>query len=140
MNLNQILELSVVLDNEHFRKVFPRLYKGDGYIAESGEEYINQSLNSKGITVIYRDSQYKKKIRLIVNMYLLINDASDIDRLIRKLDKRIIEYFNGKYRIDDFGGDEFYYRYGCRYPDKCFGILESYSEDWPSERFLSGWL
>ena len=63
---------------------------------------IDRSLGSKGITVIYRDSQYKKKIRVIVNTYLLVDDVSDIDRLIRKLDKRIIEYFNGKYRIDDF--------------------------------------
>ena len=102
MNLNQILELSMVLDNEHFQKVFPRLYKGEGYIVESREEYTDQSLSSKGITVIYRDSQYKKKIRLIVNTYLLVDDVSDIDRLIRKLDKRITEYFNGKYRIDDF--------------------------------------
>lgn len=102
MNLNQILELSMVLDNEHFQKVFPRLYKGEGYRVESREEYIDQSLSSKGITVIYRDSQYKKKIRLIVNTYLLADDVSDIDRLTRKLDKRITEYFNGKYRIDDF--------------------------------------
>lgn len=102
MNLNQILELSMVLDNEHFQRVFLRLYKGEGYIVESREEYIDQSLSSKGITVIYRDSQYKKKIRLIVNTYLLVDDVSDIDRLIRKLDKRITEYFNGKYRIDDF--------------------------------------
>ncbi len=102
MNLNQILELSMVLDNEYFQKVFPRLYKGEGYIVESREEYTDQSLSSKGITVIYRDSQYKKKIRLIVNTYLLVDDVSDIDRLIRKLDKRITEYFNGKYRIDDF--------------------------------------
>lgn len=102
MNLNQILELSMVLDNEHFQKVFPRLYKREGYIVESREEYIDQSLSSKGITVIYRDSQYKKKIRLIVNTYLLADDVSDIDRLTRKLDKRITEYFNGKYRIDDF--------------------------------------
>ena len=102
MNLNQILELSMVLDNEHFQRVFFRLYKGEGYIVESREEYIDQSLSSKGITVIYRDSQYKKKIRLIVNTYLLVDDVSDIDRLIRKLDKRITEYFNGKYRIDDF--------------------------------------
>lgn len=102
MNLNQILELSMVLDNENFRKVFTRLHKENGYMDEDGEEYVDQSLCSKGITVIYRDSQYKKKVRLIVNTYLLIGDASDIDRLIRKLDKRIIEYFNGKYRVNDF--------------------------------------
>ena len=102
MYVNQILELSMVLDNEHFQKVFARSYNGEDYIDEDSGEFIDHSLSSKGITVIYRDSQYKKKIRVIVNTYLLAEDASDIDRLIRKLDKRIIEYFNGKYRIDDF--------------------------------------
>ncbi len=102
MNLNQILELSAVLDNEHFQKVFDSAYKRNGYMDENGEEYIDYSLSGKGITVIYRDSQYKKKIRLIVNTYLLLDDVSDTDKLIRKLDKRITEYFNSKYQMDDF--------------------------------------
>lgn len=102
MNLNQVFELSAVLDNEHFQKVFARSYDGEDYIDGDSGEYIDRSLSGKGITVIYRDSQYKKKIRVIVNTYLLVDDVSDIDRLIRKLDKRIIEYFNGKYRIEDF--------------------------------------
>lgn len=102
MNLNQVFELSAVLDNEHFQKVFARSYDGGDYIDGDSGEYIDRSLSGKGITVIYRDSQYKKKIRVIVNTYLLVDDVSDIDRLIRKLDKRIIEYFNGRYRIDDF--------------------------------------
>ena len=102
MNLNQVFELSAVLDNEHFQKVFARSYDGEDYIDGDSGEYIDRSLSGKGITVIYRDSQYKKKIRVIVNTYLLVDDVSDIDRLIRKLDKRIIEYFNGRYRIDDF--------------------------------------
>lgn len=102
MNLNQILELSAVLDNEHFQKVFDSAYKRNGYMDENGEEYIDYSLSGKGITVIYRDSQYKKKIRLIVNTYLLMDDVSDTDKLIRKLDKRITEYFNSKYQMDDF--------------------------------------
>ena len=102
MNLNQVFELSAVLDNEHFQKVFARSYDGEDYIDGDSGEYIDRSLSGKGITVIYRDSQYKKKIRLIINTYLLGDDTSDIDRLIRKLDKRIIEYFNGKYRIEDF--------------------------------------
>ena len=102
MYVNQILELSMVLDNEHFQKVFARSYNGEDYIDEDSGEFMDHSLSSKGITVIYRDSQYKKKIRLIVNTYMLVDDASDIDRLIRKLDKRIAEYFNGRYRIVDF--------------------------------------
>lgn len=102
MNLNQVFELSAVLDNGHFQKVFAKSYDGEDYIDGDSGEYIDRSLSGKGITVIYRDSQYKKKIRVIVNTYLLVDDVSDIDRLIRKLDKRIIEYFNGKYRIEDF--------------------------------------
>lgn len=102
MNLNQVFELSTVLDNEHFQKVFARSYNGEGYIDEDSGKYIDRSLSGKGITVIYRYSQYKKKIRLIINTYLLVDDASDVDRLLRKLDKRITDYFNGKYRIDDF--------------------------------------
>lgn len=31
-----------------------------------------------------------------------MDDVSDIERLTRKLGKRITEYFNGKYKIDDF--------------------------------------
>ena len=102
MNLNQILELSTVLDNEHFQKVFARSYNGEDYIEEDRGEYIDYSLSSRGITVIYRDSQYKKKIRLIVNTYLLLDDAADTDKLVRKLDKRITEYFNYKYNLEDF--------------------------------------
>lgn len=102
MNLNQVLELSTVLDNEHFQKVFARLYNGEDYIEENRGEYIDYSLSSRGITVIYRDSQYKKKIRLIVNTYLLLYDAADTDKLVRKLDKRITEYFNYKYNLEDF--------------------------------------
>ena len=102
MNLNQILELSTVLDNEHFQKVFARSYNGEDYIDEDNGEYIDHSLSSRGITVIYRDSQYKKKIRLIVNTYLLMDDVADTDKLVRKLDKRITEYFNYKYNLEDF--------------------------------------
>ncbi len=92
MNLNQVFELSTVLDNEHFQKVFARSYNEEDYIDEDSGEYIDYSLSGKGITVIYCDSQYKKKIRLIVNTYLLLDDVSDTGKLIRKLDKRIAEY------------------------------------------------
>lgn len=102
MNMNQVVELSAVLDNEHFQKVFARSYNGEDYIDEDSGEYIDYSLSGKGITIIYRDSQYKKKIRLIVNTYLLLDDVSDTGKLIRKLDKRIAEYFDYKYHLEDF--------------------------------------
>lgn len=51
-------------------------------------EYVDQSLEEKGITVIYRDSQYKKKIKLIVNMGRLLNGYKfDADKVTRKLNK-----------------------------------------------------
>ena len=56
----------------------------------------------KGITVIYRDSRYKKRIRLLVNTSLVVADSSNTDKLIRKLGKRIDEYFDHKYGLDDF--------------------------------------
>ncbi len=102
MDLNQILELSMVLDSKHFQKALERYYKGNGYMDGAGKEYIDCSLSPNGITVIYRDSQYKKKIRLAVNTYLFLDDASDTEKLLHKLDKCIIEYFSHKYQLDDF--------------------------------------
>lgn len=67
------------------------------------DEYIDCSLVEKGITVIYRDSQYKRKIWLIVNMVQLL-DGSEPNpcRIVRKLNKHIGEYFGFKYQINDF--------------------------------------
>ncbi len=102
MDLNQILELSMELDSTHFQKAFERYYNGNAHMDESGKEYIDRSLSSNGITITYRDSQYKKKIKLTVNTYLFLDDTSDTERMIRKLDKRITEYFSHKYQLDDF--------------------------------------
>lgn len=103
MYINQVFELSMVLDKERFRKVLDRAYKIAGYMESDEKGYIDHSLSFKGITVVYRDSQYKKKVKLIVDSALMLNGRlSDTDRLIRKLDKRINEYFNFKYKLDDF--------------------------------------
>lgn len=102
MYINQVLELSMDLDRDRFQKVLNRIYKKAGYLEGDNEEYIDQSMASRGITVIYRNSQYKKKIKLIVEPRLVSDSKlSDTDRLIRKLDKRINEYFDFKYRLDD---------------------------------------
>jgi hypothetical protein len=67
------------------------------------DEYIDQSLEEKGITVIYRDTSYKKKIKLIVNIGQLMNGCEfDADKVTRKLNKRIGEYFGFKYKLGDF--------------------------------------
>lgn len=102
MHINQFFELSMVLDNDKFQKVLSRAYEAD-YLDENGKEYIDRSLESKGIVVTYRDSQYKKKVKLIVNSGLLLDcNKTDPDKIVRKLEKRIDEYFDHKYQIEDF--------------------------------------
>ena len=103
MYINQVFELSMVLDNERFQKVLNRVRRKNGYMEENEDGYIDSFLSSKGVTVMYRDSQYKKKIKLIVEPGLVLDSKqTDPDRFIRKLDKRINEYFDLKYRLDDF--------------------------------------
>lgn len=103
MYINQIFELCMVLDNEKFQKVLNRAYKKAGYLEDDEGEYIDRSLVHKGITVMYRDSQYKKKIRIIADAGPAFDcGVSDADKFIRKLDKHIKEYFNFKYQMDNF--------------------------------------
>ena len=103
MYINQIFELSMVLDNKRFHKVFKHVYNKDGYMEKKEDEYIDLSLERKGITVIYRDSQYKKKVKVIVNIGRLLNGCEfDPDKVTRKLNKRIGEYFDFSYKLDDF--------------------------------------
>lgn len=56
----------------------------------------------KGITVIYRDSRYKKKVRVLINAGMVVDDPSDTGKLLRKLGTRIEEYFDHRYTLDDF--------------------------------------
>ena len=98
MYINQTFELCMVLDNEKFQKVLNRAYKKAGYLEDDEGEYIDRSLAHKGITFMYRDSRYKKKIRIIADA----GQASNADKFIRKLDKHIKEYFGFKYQMGDF--------------------------------------
>ena len=103
MYINQIFELSMVLDNDKFQKVLSIAYNKADYLDATGKEYIDLSMEDKGIVVIYRDSQYKKKVKLMVNAGLFMGcEKRDPDRFVRKLDKRIGDYFNHKYQIEDF--------------------------------------
>ncbi|MCI8968790.1 MAG: hypothetical protein HFH75_14670 [Lachnospiraceae bacterium] len=103
MYINQIFELSMTLNNENFQKVLNKAYRRTDYLEENENEYIDRSLLSKGITVVYHNSQYKKKVKLIVDSGLIAGGkSSDPDRLIRKLDKHMNEYFNYKHRLNDF--------------------------------------
>lgn len=101
MYIKQYLELSMVLNDERFHKILSRVYHKADCIEK--EEYADQSLEEKGIVVIYRDSQYKKKIKLVVNVERLLDgNKPDPNRIVRKLNKRIAEYFEYKYTLDDF--------------------------------------
>lgn len=103
MYINKVFELTMMLDNEKFHKVIDKIISREEYLEETEDGYIDQSLGSKGITVVYRDSQYKKKIKLFVNLGLMVDCGTpDPDKLIRKLVKRISEYFGYKYQLDDF--------------------------------------
>ena len=103
MYINEIFELSMVLDHERFYQIFKHVYSKIGCMENGEDEYIDQSLEEKGITVIYRDTSYKKKIKLIVNTGQLLNGCEfDADKVTRKLNKRIGEYFDFKYKLDDF--------------------------------------
>lgn len=102
MHLNCTFELSIVLDTEKFQKVFTKVYNRI-VCMERNEEYIDQFMASKGIAVVYCNNQYKKKVKLIVNSNIFMGgEMSEPDKFIRKLDKRIGEYFGYKYKLDDF--------------------------------------
>jgi len=100
MFLQVIFHLTLILDSVKFTKLFDRAYSTLDHVDEN--KHADYSL-AKGITVMYCDSQYKKKIKLIVNPYQLLDtDKPNPDKLICKLEKRISGYFNNKYRLDDF--------------------------------------
>ena len=71
MVINQTFELSMILDTDQFQRIFDNKV---GYLKELDDEYLDPSLVAKGITIIYRDSRYKKKVRLLVNAGVVVND------------------------------------------------------------------
>ena len=132
MYINQIFELSMTLNNENFQKVLNKAYRRTDYLEENENEYIDRSLSSKGITAVFRDSQYKKKIKLIVDSRLITDGKkSDPDRLIRKLDKHMNVYFDCKYRLNDFvlSGAVLDVNIDVHDHEKCFSISKSFKKD-----------
>lgn len=98
MFTNQVFRLTMVLDTNKFDSIFSR----HDLLATDGDEYMDSSLAHKGITVLYRNSQYKK-VCLVVNSTLILKGKTlDTHKLIRKLEKRIDEYFRGKYSLENF--------------------------------------
>ena len=103
MNINHIFELSMVLDGEKFHKVFDKVRDHMESLEKIGDEYIDHSLDSEGMTITYRSSQYRKKIKILVSSGACSKwSIADPEKFIRKLDKRIREYFGFKYKLNDF--------------------------------------
>lgn len=103
MYINPIYELSMILDNEKFQKVLSRAHKRTGCLEENDGEYVDRSMTAKGMTVAYRDSQYKKKVKVVINSERVTDyDKTELDKFLRKIDKRIGEYFDYKYNVEDF--------------------------------------
>ncbi len=102
MYIHCTFELSMVLDSEKFHKVLAKKCDRSEYLEQNDEEYVDRSLVQGGITVIYRDSQYKKKIRVIIDLSMDLKEKCDVIRTVCKLDKRMEEYFGYRYRMNDF--------------------------------------
>ena len=103
MNINHIFELAMVLDGEKFHKVFDKVRDHMESLEKIGDEYIDHSLDSEGMTITYRSSQYRKKIKILVSSGACSKwSIADPEKFIRKLDKRIKEYFGFKYKLNDF--------------------------------------
>ena len=101
MHINRVFELSMMLDSDKFEEIFSQAYCGDDYSDE--EEYTDHSMTSRGVTVKYRASQYKKKVKILADVFTMTNgDTTDTDKFLRKLEKRISEYFDSCYRLEDF--------------------------------------
>lgn len=99
MYINRVFKLKMVLDTNEFDRVLSK----HTLLESDGDEYIDPSLAYKGITVRYRDSQYKKKVSLIVNSALVLKGKEhDTHKLVHKLEKRIGEYFGGQYSLENF--------------------------------------
>lgn len=103
MYINQIYELYMSLDHENFEKVFNRARGHPSDLVKDGEDYTDKSLNTKGLTVVYRNTQYNKKVYVRINFVMIWNgDSNDLCGSIQELDRCIRKYFGYKYKLSDF--------------------------------------
>ena len=101
MYINCVVELSVVLDNDKFHKLLSRVYKQVEELDDN--KFIDQTMSSKGVVVIYHDQQYKKKVKLTINQSVMLNGGElNSDKLIQKLEQCVRDYFGFKYNLNDF--------------------------------------
>ena len=101
MYINEIFELTRAVNGDEFDRLFARVK--DNLEEEEGEEYADRSLSHKGVTVIYRKSRYKKKVRLVVNTAFLFKEKEyDSGKIVPQLEKRVAKYFGDRHCLEEF--------------------------------------
>lgn len=101
MYINEIFELTRAVNSDEFDRLIARVR--DNLEEEEGEEYADRSLSRKGVTVIYRKSRYKKKVRLVVNTAFLFKEKEyDSGKIVQQLEKRVAKYFGDRRSLEEF--------------------------------------
>lgn len=103
MQLNQIFELTMVMDTKNFIPLLNEVFRNTTLIKEGTDHLIDDSLEQKGVLFLYRNSNYQKKVKVITNTDLLLNgEDPNPYRLLKKLKKKLGKYMNGRFHIDQF--------------------------------------
>lgn len=101
MHINPVFELTRVVDGEEFQRLFTQVQ--ETLDPGNGDEYVDRSLSHKGLTVVYRKSQYKKKVRLVINTSVMMGEGElDPWDALQKLNRRIRKYFGGELSLEAF--------------------------------------
>jgi hypothetical protein len=96
--IQTVFELSMVLNAEKFQRILNRVKNITEHVGD--DVYVDNYMASKGISVQYRDSQYKKRVTITV--FVQNDDNHDSDKFIRKLEKYTGDYFNSRYTLNSF--------------------------------------
>lgn len=102
-------ELAMEVDRETFYNWRDRVKSKSKYNKEEERDY---TLVKNGITVWYHKTEFKKKIKLIVNPSRLLGyddlielwepKRKNVARLLVELEKHIASYFDSEYELNDF--------------------------------------
>ena len=104
MLIKSCLELSVVLNNDKFDSVFSKVLQNNQQIQETAEnEHTDASFYADGFLVIFRCSQYKKKMRLLIDpLIILKGNEIEAQKVIHKTEKFIRNYFDSELQFKNF--------------------------------------
>lgn len=103
MTIKTVFQLSMILDSDKFREVYEQCCCCSDYPEEQDDELVDRSMEDSGVIVYYRPSQLKKRVRLTVDTAMLTGSPSPSpEKLVKKLDKLITNYFDSEYEIRDF--------------------------------------